>query len=163
MHKIILAIILLAFSSVSLHVISAADKQTVCHKGDEISIAGPAVPAHLGHGDTMGECGDGSTEPESDTMAAVVMMRCEAMVGNGVEVVSASSSPDLIGDIAVILPVPPPTGTEFDPDCAEVLAALLNAGYRLRSITNGSAQSGVENDENLHLYTDYLLIGTVPI
>ena len=161
MHKIIWAITLLALSSVSVSAFSASNKQTLCHKGGEISVANPAVSAHLNHGDSVGECaweypqpgpGPGpKPEPEPGTMIAVVMLRCEGVAGNGVVVVSVSSSVDG----AVIQPLP-----EEVFDCADVLAELLNAdaGFQLRSITSGSAN----NDENLHLYTDYLLIGKVP-
>ena len=114
MHKIISAIILLALSSVSVNAYSANGKETVCHKGKEISVADSAVPAHERHGDTVGECDEEEPEPEPepDTMAAVVMMRCEGVVGNGVVVVSASSSVDL--EIAVIQIFPP----ENDLNCA---------------------------------------------
>jgi hypothetical protein len=160
MHKIISAIILLALSSVSVNAYSANGKETVCHKGKEISVADSAVPAHERHGDTVGECDEEEPEPEPepDTMAAVVMMRCEGVVGNGVVVVSASSSVDL--EIAVIQIFPP----ENDLNCARALAVLLNAdaGLKVRSITSGSANSGVGEDDDLHLYTDYLLIGKVP-
>lgn len=32
-------------------------KVTICHKGHTITIAEPALPAHLRHGDTVGACG----------------------------------------------------------------------------------------------------------
>ena len=32
------------------------EKVTICHKGKTITVAEPAVPAHLGHGDTVGPC-----------------------------------------------------------------------------------------------------------
>jgi hypothetical protein len=32
-------------------------KVTICHKGHTITIAEPALPAHLRHGDTRGACG----------------------------------------------------------------------------------------------------------
>jgi hypothetical protein len=32
-------------------------KVTICHKGHTITIARPALPAHLRHGDTIGPCG----------------------------------------------------------------------------------------------------------
>ena len=36
----------------------ASGKATVCHKGkNTLTIDTSAVPAHLGHGDTMGACG----------------------------------------------------------------------------------------------------------
>jgi len=147
MHKIIWAIILLALSSANAF--SASNKQTVCHKGDEISVANSAVSAHLNHGDSVGECTGEGLQPE--TLTAVVMLRCEGVAGNGVVVVSVSSSVEG----AVIQPI---ADEVFD--CADVLAELLNAdaGFKLRSITSGSADS----DEDLHLYTDYLLIGKVP-
>ena len=155
MYKLTSTIILLALSSVSLNAFSAADKVEVCHKGQEINVASSSLSAHEAHGDWEGDCDEGPTEPgpDPDSMTVVVMMRCEAIAGNGVVVVSASSSADLNDDVAVILPIPPPV----DPrrNCAAALAALLNAGFQLRSITGGSADSG----GSLHLYTDYLLIG----
>jgi hypothetical protein len=148
MYKIILTIILLTLSSVSLNAVSANIKQVVCHKGDEISVAQSAVSAHMNHGDTLGACVETSPEPDPDTMAAVVMMRCEAIAGKGVEVVSVSAS----FDFASIQPVEPV-------DCAVTLANLLDAGFYLRSVTSGSAEA----DNSMHLYTDYLLIGKVPV
>ena len=164
MHKLIASVILLALSSVSLNAVSASNKTEICHKGDEISIAGPAVPAHLAHGDEVGACEeDTPAESEPDTMAAVVMMRCEAITDNGSVVVSLSSSPELDG--AVILPFPPGDSVDY-PNCAEALARLLNADYMVRSITSGSAQSGEgegeDADDVLRLYTDYLLLKKVP-
>ena len=149
MYKIISVIILLALCSVSLNAVSANNNQVVCHKGKEISVAQPAVSAHLNHGDSLGACVETLPEPEPEpgTMAAVVMMRCEAIVGNGVEVVSFSAS----FDFASIQPVEPT-------NCAASLADLLDAGFNLRSVTSGSAEA----DQSLHLYTDYLLIGKVP-
>ena len=156
MHKLIASVILLALSSESLNAVSASNKTEICHKGQEISVADAAVSAHQAHGDTKGECEGSSTEPDRDTVAAVVMMRCEAIGGNGFVVVSASSSVPL--DLAVILPIPPVDA----PDCAEALAGLLNARYMVRSITSGSAQSGEDEDDVLRLYTDYLLLKKVP-
>jgi hypothetical protein len=146
MYKIILTIILLVLSSVSLNAVSANNKQDVCHKGKKISVAQSAISAHMNHGDTLGACIE--TLPEPDTMAAVVMMRCEAIAGNGVVVVSVSAS----FDFASIQPVEPV-------DCAVTLANLLDAGFYLRSVTSGSAEA----DNSMHLYTDYLLIGKVPV
>jgi len=144
MHKLISTIILLALYSVSPNVFSANNKQMLCHDGTEIFVAQPAISAHMGHGDTWGSCEVASTEP--GTVAAVVMMRCEAIEGNGVEVVSASASFDLVS----ILPVEPV-------DCAVALAGLLDAGFHLRFVSSGSAEA----DGSLHLYIDYLLIGRV--
>lgn len=164
MHKFISVIILLALSSVSLNAASASNKTEICHKGEEISVANSAVSAHLAHGDTLaddpeGECEDTPTEPEPDTTAAVVMMRCEAITDNGSVVVSISSSP--VPDAAVIQPYPPEVSVEY-PNCAEALARLLNADYMVKSITSGSAQSGEDDDDVLRLYTDYLLLKKVP-
>jgi hypothetical protein len=33
---------------------------TICHKGQTITVAEPAVAAHLRHGDTVGACGAGA-------------------------------------------------------------------------------------------------------
>src|SRR5688572_6238472 len=35
---------------------------TICHKGRSITVAEPAVPAHLAHGDTVGACEDGGAD-----------------------------------------------------------------------------------------------------
>ena len=32
------------------------EKVTICHKGKTITVAEPALPAHLNHGDTVGPC-----------------------------------------------------------------------------------------------------------
>ena len=156
MRKVISAIILLVLSSVSVNAFSDDHKVEVCHKGIKvISIAAPSVPNHINHGDTLGVCED-ETSPEPEHMAAVVMMRCEAIAGNGVVVLSASSS--IVLDGAIILPILPGS----DPDCAQALAGLINAGFTLKSIQSGSAENGEEGDDSLHLFTDYLLIGKVP-
>jgi hypothetical protein len=38
-------------------------KVTICHKGQTITVAEPAVPAHLRHGDTVGSCGASPPPP----------------------------------------------------------------------------------------------------
>ena len=38
-----------------------AEKVTICHKGKTITVGAPAVAAHLRHGDTLGECPNGTT------------------------------------------------------------------------------------------------------
>ena len=146
MRKLISTFILLALYSVSLNAFSANSKQVLCHDGKEIFVSQSAISSHMGHGDTWGSCDGASIEPEPGTIAAVVMMRCEAKTGNGVEVVSFSASFDLV----TILPVQPV-------DCAVALAELFDAGFHLRSVSSGSAEAG----GSLHLYTDYLLIGRI--
>ena len=48
-----------------------AEKVTICHKGKTITVGAPAVAAHLRHGDTLGECPNGTTttttEPPTST------------------------------------------------------------------------------------------------
>lgn len=46
------------------------EKVTICHippgnpdNAHEITVGAPAVPAHLAHGDTLGECDDAPTPP----------------------------------------------------------------------------------------------------
>jgi hypothetical protein len=148
MHKLISAIILLALSSVSLNAF-AKNKVEICHKGREISVNQNAVRGHENHGDTRGDCEDASTGPDEDSMATVVMMRCEAIIGNGVHVVSFSTSFDF-----ATIDIEEPAE---DDDCAVALADLLDAKFKLRSVTGGSA----EDDDELNLYTDYLLIGKI--
>lgn len=127
----------------------AAERVTICHKGVQTaSVAAQAVSAHEEHGDTLRACG-AVTEPE-EYMAAVVMMRCDAILGGTVQVTSASISP---GDIIE-------GGINPRDDCAAVMAELIDDGYGLRSITNGSAEAG---DGSLRLYTDYLFLGKAPV
>jgi hypothetical protein len=139
---------ILTLFSLSHGALGAAERVTICHKNVQTaSIAAPALSAHLQHGDTEGPCTDDSQSAK--TMAAVVMMRCEAQLGGGVLVVSASSSPR------------PAIGMDIIPgesDCSVVLGALIDANYGLRTVNNGTA----EDDGILHLYTDYLLLGKVP-
>ena len=152
MRKMMAALIFLAFSSASFNTLADSNKETVCHKGKDISVAKSAVAAHRNHGDTVGSCDDDrptpipEPKPKPDTMAAVVMMRCEAQLGNGVLVVSVSSSPD--------------QGISARDDCAAVLAELLDEGFAIRSISSGSAEAG---DGSLRLYTDYLLLKKILI
>ena len=144
MRNVMAAVTLVALSGFGQGALAAADKVTICHKGETLSVASSAVSAHMQHGDVEGACVAAPPPvPPANTMAAVVMMRCEPHVEGGVRVVSASSSP---------APAPIVGG-----DCAEALGDLLDGGYELRSVTTGSA-----GDTVLHLYTDYLLIGRVP-
>lgn len=138
MQKLISTIILLTIASFSIGAYSGQPMQSICHKGKDISVAAPSVKAHQAHGDTLGLCE--VTPPE--TMASVVMMRCD-----GAAVVSLTSSVD-----AGELPL--------EGICAQVLADLLNDGLALKFVTGGS---GADAGGVLHLYTDYLLIGTVPV
>jgi len=140
------AVTLAALTGFGQGALAAANKVTICHKGETLSVAGSAVSAHMQHGDVEGACVAAPPPvPPANTIAAVVMMRCEPQGDAGVLVVSASSSPAPADPIAV------------GDDCAAVLGDLLDAGYDLRSVTTGSAGT-----DELHLYTDYLLIGRVP-
>jgi len=128
---------------------SANEKVTLCHNGNSITVAQPAVSAHMAHGDTEGACADGEGGP-SNTLA-VVMLRCEAQIDNGVVVVSASTSEDIGIDDGndMIL--------NAGDDCAKAVAELAQMGFGLKSITSGSAGGS----DDLHLYTDYLLFGRI--
>lgn len=142
MNKRMIVMALLAMSCFGQAAFAASEKTTICHKGVQTaSVPASAVPGHQQHGDSLGACG-------APTMAAVVMLRCEPQEGS-VKVVAESSSPSpaISGGI-----VP-------GDDCAAVLAAVIDEGYGLRAVTTGSA----EEDAKLHLYTDYLLLGTVPV
>jgi hypothetical protein len=148
MRKLMTAVTLAALSGFGQGALAAADKVTICHNGQTLSIAASAVSAHMQHGDVKGACVAAPPVPPANTMAAVVMMRCEPQGASGVLVVSASRSP---------APADPADAIAVNDDCAAVLGDLLDAGYELRSVTTGSAGDAV-----LHLYTDYLLIGRVP-
>lgn len=54
MHRQLVIGCLLALASSAA--LAGNDKVTLCHKGDTITVAEPAVQAHLGHGDNRGEC-----------------------------------------------------------------------------------------------------------
>ena len=143
MQKFTAALLLIAASGISQNALAAAEKVTICHKGVQTAaVAAPAVSAHLQHGDTLGACGTAS-----DTMSAVVMMRCEPQDG-AVVVVAASSSPSPAIE----------SGIAPGDNCAVVLGDLIDEGYGLRTVTTGSA-----GDNPLHLYTDYLLLGKKPV
>jgi hypothetical protein len=138
-----LALLLFALSGFGRNVF-AAEKVTICHKGAKTAtVAAPAVSAHRAHGDSLGACG--ATPPPYEDMVAVVMMQCGPEDGS-IEVMAVSSSPSPAIE----------GGIERGDDCAEVLAALLDADYRLKSVTTGSA-----GDDSLKLVTDYLLLGRI--
>ena len=142
MKKLTMTLALLALSGFGQTALADSEKVTICHKSVQTaSVAASSVSAHQGHGDTLGVCG----APIVETMAAVVMMRCEPQDGV-VKVVAASSSPT------------PAIEGSVSPgaDCAVILAELIDASYELRPVTTGSAGDG-----NLSLFTDYLLIGNV--
>lgn len=120
-----------------------AGKVVLCHKGkNSISVGAPGLSAHLAHGDTEGYCEDGGDKPEkppySNGDAAVVTMRCEASEEGEMEVEAFSSSVTFMDSPLSDI------GSDPGPDCAEALAALLNEGFHLRSVTGN---------------TDYLLLG----
>jgi len=145
MKKMISVIFLLALSSTSFNAFSGQDKVEVCHKGQEISVASPALGAHRAHGDTVGSCDEYESEQAE---AAVVMMRCDAIAGNGVEILSFSSS---LEDEATI-------DKYVSGNCAEAMAYLINDGFKLRSVKSGTAEAEVDGKELLQLYADYLMI-----
>ena len=140
MHKLLSGFLLLVIAGFNAQAFADEHKQVICHRGEDLTVAAPAVPAHMAHGDSMGSC-DEIDLP--DTRTAVVMMRCEGMTGDDptVQIVSASNS----------------AGFDIVPglDCAVTLSRLLNTGHTIRSITSGSAGS----DGDTHLYVDYLLLG----
>jgi hypothetical protein len=57
---------------------NGVDKVTICHKpekkhsGETITIASPALSAHLAHGDTLGACGGRTATTTPDTTAPVI-------------------------------------------------------------------------------------------
>jgi hypothetical protein len=142
MHKILSTTLLLALSSVSLNAVSDQDREAMCHKGQNFDFVTPSVQAHLNHGDTKGTCGGEAGPGDMDGMTVVLIMRCKAG-----DFISISAS----FDYASIQPVEPTT-------CPEALSSALAAGFKLRSITSGSAGEG----ESLQMYTDYLLLGEEP-
>ena len=43
------------------------ERVTICHKGRTISVAAPAVPGHLAHGDSLGPCPTTGTTPSGSS------------------------------------------------------------------------------------------------
>ena len=41
-------------------------KVTICHKGETLSVAAPALKGHLRHGDVLGVCGDGDEDSDDN-------------------------------------------------------------------------------------------------
>jgi len=57
MRRILIVIaILAAIAGILVTVYAQQDRVTLCHRGNTITVAEPAVPAHLAHGDTLGPC-----------------------------------------------------------------------------------------------------------
>lgn len=158
MKNFLVTMTLLLAAAFSLQA-NSMNKVTICHNYGEISVAEPAVPAHLAHGDIVKEEGipcperpaskpdedeeDEGSEPV-DAVSVVVIMRCEAQ-DEGIAVVSISASADLEG-----------IGGESG-DCPATLASLIDEGLDLRSATGGSADS----ESGLRLFTDFVLVGSL--
>jgi hypothetical protein len=70
----LLTVLLLVVSSLGMANAAGREKVTICHippgnpgNAHTISVGAPAVPAHLGHGDTLGRCADDpNIPPEAD-------------------------------------------------------------------------------------------------
>lgn len=43
----------------------SGDKVTICHEGQTLEVAPQALPAHYGHGDTLGPCEEVTTNPKN--------------------------------------------------------------------------------------------------
>jgi hypothetical protein len=149
MNKLLSAILFLTLSGISLNGLADESEEVeeepegrvakfeLCHKGRKsIMVGAPAMNAHLGHGDTGGPCEESEGPDRPDRDAAVVMMHCEASDGGAVEVTAFSSSVEFLGFMI-----------EIGDDCANSLAALLNGGFDLKSVTGA---------------TEYLLLGEAP-
>ena len=64
MSKKVIFFILSIALVVLVGVVSAQpDRVVICHKGATTSVPAPAVPGHLGHGDTLGPCGTIPPQP----------------------------------------------------------------------------------------------------
>ena len=112
---------------------AAGNKTYVCHKGDNgnrntLKISESAVPAHVGHGDFVGNCEDAPPEPSE-----VVMLRCLAdSLDTPITVSSLSATegaPEIVAD---------PTYGQGD-SCAAAIAALLDDGFHLKQVLGDNA------------------------
>ncbi len=50
--------------SIAAPAMAGSEKVEICHKGETITVSENAVPAHIGHGDTVGACGDVGCPPD---------------------------------------------------------------------------------------------------
>ena len=101
-------------------------KTTICHNGNTITVANSSLQAHWDHGDTEGAC------PEPG-FTAVVILRC-LNTEAGQILVSGSSGSD---NAAVTLPVP-------QKSCANAVAGMMNAGFRLQQVSTGLLRGETE-------------------
>ncbi len=121
-----------------------ADKVVLCHKGFRtIEVGAYGLEDHLGHGDVEGACdpevhpGNPQGPKDRNGMVAVVMMQC-TVVEDGFDITAFSSS--------AVFSDPALSDIGTGDDCADSLAAFLNNGFQLRSVTD----------------TTYLLMGKAP-
>ena len=73
----------------------AQDKVIICHNGQTLAVAAPAVPAHLAHGDTIGPCSD-----EGAGTCVPLLQVCVPLVGNPCCDANASCVMSAAGDVA---------------------------------------------------------------
>jgi hypothetical protein len=72
----------------------AQDKVIICHNGQTLAVAAPAVPAHLAHGDTIGPCSDAG----AGTCVPLLQV-CVPLVGNPCCDANASCVMSAAGDV----------------------------------------------------------------
>ena len=76
---------------------------TICHKGHTITVDDSAVPAHLAHGDTLGECATSSTTTTTEETTSTESTSTDAQ--------STSSSSTSTTTSSTPPPVQPPSTT----------------------------------------------------
>jgi hypothetical protein len=125
----------------------------VCHKGQIITVAQPAVAAHERHGDTLGPCSDGETpEPPPDvttpelTTVATAPATAPATLGDPISDTATLSgaTSDATGTMTFKLYGPftdpdPSTDTCVDPDPANNVAGNLVTTIQVDSLGSPDA------------------------
>ena len=115
-------------------------KVTICHQGDEgpetITVAAPAIPAHLNHGDTLGPCVE---EPvtclECGPSAEIEFLQCIDDGGTN-DVCTAQVEPSLT-ECALMC-----EGSELDKEEACLIAAIIQFNICLASGEDGLVCEG---------------------
>jgi len=100
-------------------------KLAICHKGkNTITIAEPALFAHIKHGDTVGSCGGGdpNPEPEPDTTPPVIS-DIQADAATSSVAVSWNTNEDTTGEVFISTSTPATEGNAFSSKESTTLAA----------------------------------------
>jgi hypothetical protein len=130
-RKMISVLLALVMLTLATGVFAKQDKVTICHKPgtaaeETLSVAAPALKAHLGHGDSEGECSftETDTEPPTVTVPADITQGITAGETNVIIYYDASAS-DNVGVIS--FSCTPPSGSSFPLGTTSVICTASDA------------------------------------